>query len=73
MEDLEVPFNTAEYRLDLGIVYKEKGDDEIWEDELDKAKYHIEKAYDTFKRIGATEKFVDKAEEALEDLENLRG
>ncbi len=66
MEDLDIPFNTAEYRLDLGIAYKEKG-------ELEKAKEHIEKAHETFKRIGATEKFVSKAEEALKELHELLG
>ncbi|MFP4608051.1 MAG: tetratricopeptide repeat protein [Candidatus Aenigmatarchaeota archaeon] len=61
MEDLEVPFNRAEYRLDLGIAYKEK-------EEFEKAREHIENAYETFKKIGATEKFVNKAKEALESL-----
>ncbi|MFP3872201.1 MAG: tetratricopeptide repeat protein [Candidatus Aenigmatarchaeota archaeon] len=61
MEDLEVPFNKAEYRVDLGIAYKEK-------DEFEKAREHLEGAKQTLEEIDAAGKFLDKAEEALEDL-----
>ncbi len=61
MKDLDVPFNSAEYRLDLGLAYKEKGDS-------DKAKKHLESAYETFKRLGAADKFINKAKDALEEL-----
>ncbi|MBS3817426.1 MAG: tetratricopeptide repeat protein [Candidatus Thermoplasmatota archaeon] len=61
MEDLEVPFNRAEYTLDLGIAYKEKG-------KYGKAEENLKKAKETFERIGAADKFIDKAKEALESI-----
>ncbi len=61
MESFEIPFNTAEYRLDLGLAYRENG-------EVEKAREQIERAYETITEIGATEKFENKAKDALESL-----
>ncbi len=61
IETLDVPFNKAEHGLDLGLAYKEKG-------EYEKARDQIEKSYETFKEIGASDKFVEKARDALKEL-----
>lgn len=66
LEDKDVPFTRAETNLYLGLAHKEK-------ENYDKAKDYLRKAHKTLKKIGATEKMVEKAAEALKELSEKNG
>ena len=57
LEELDIPYDLAETYFELGLMYREKGDNE-------KAKKYLIGALDIFKKIGA-EKRVEKTEEVL--------